>query len=116
MRTCPSVPSFNTNLILTFPLLGEMPSEVDLPTFVEFSVKSIISFLSLQTCTSAILSTSQQLCLGPVTVKMLDCQLSISDVGSVFVSFLALRFLCEPYIYIRLRAYFYLSFGCLIQQ
>ena len=47
IKASPSVLSFNTSLILTFPLPAEMPSDIDPPTFVGFSVKSIISLLLL---------------------------------------------------------------------
>lgn len=95
MRTSSFIPSFNASLILIFHLPGEIPSEVDPPIFVGFSVKSIISLLSLQTYTSAILSTSQQLCFWLETVKIPYCQLSISGIVLFFVFVLALKFFSE---------------------
>ena len=47
VKTSFLVLSFDASLILTFPLPGKISSELDSLTFVEFSVKSMISLLLL---------------------------------------------------------------------
>lgn len=78
----PSLPSSFDSLILTVPRPGDMPSDVEPPTLVGFSVKPVISLKSLPTCTSAALSISQQLCFGPLTADNFDRQMFLSGVGS----------------------------------
>ena len=80
----PLLPSSKANLIRTVPRPGDTPSDVDPPTLVGFSAKSVISLKSLETCTSAALSISHQSCQGPLSARAFDCQLSLSGVGSVW--------------------------------
>ncbi len=76
----------------TLPRLGETPFDIDPPTFVGCSRYSVIRNLSLQTWTSSVESTSQQLLRGPLTARILSCQLSISSATSASMAFFRLLF------------------------
>ncbi len=82
----PSLPCSKASLIGTVPRPEDTLSDVDLPTLVGFSGKSVISLQSLQMCMSATLSISQQSCLGPFNARTFGCQLSLSGVGFILAT------------------------------
>ena len=82
----PSIPSSKVSLIRTVPRPGDTLFDVEPPTLVGLFAKSVISLKSLQTCTLAALSISQQSYLGLLSARTFGCQLSLSGVGSVLTT------------------------------
>lgn len=82
-KMTPSHLSFKANLIPIVPRPKNTLSAVDLPILVNFSMKSVISFRSLQICTSVALSISQQFYLGSLITSTFGCQLSLLIFGFV---------------------------------
>lgn len=102
-RMTPSFPPFRLRRRRTLPRPGDIPSEIYPPILVGF-LYPVMRFRSLQSCTSAALSTSHEAPRGPFVARTFGCQLSrIGVLSSALESvawsvrrldFELLRFIC----------------------
>lgn len=108
------------NLIQTVSRPDNTPSDVDPLTFLSLSAKFVSNLKLLQTCTSAALFISQQFCLRPRSIRILDCQLFILEVCLVFIILVSCivkapqRLFCDCYRPIWPRSYLAYSLGFFI--
>ncbi len=79
----PSLQSSKVRLIRMVPRPADTLSDVDPPTLVGLSAKSVISLKLLQTSTSASLSISQQSYLGFLSARTFSCQPFVLGIGSL---------------------------------